>query len=895
MLLAVALCLLCTLHDSQADAGGPSGRRPPPPPHAVAEVRAVRVAQAIAVDGTLEEPVWRQAISVSHLTQSDPIEGAQPSESTVVYVAYDDAALYVAARLYDAHPESIVARLGRRDAELNADRFIVYVDSYHDRRSGFYFGVNAAGAVSDGTLYNDDWDDNSWDGVWEGKAHIDGLGWTVEMRIPYSQLRFRAAEHRVWGINFRREIARRNEIDYLVVRPKNASGFVSRFADLAGIDGITPPRRLEMLPYATSKVERAPLVAGDPFHRGAQYSPGAGADLKVGIGSNLTLSGTINPDFGQVEVDPAVVNLSDVETFFQEKRPFFVDGSSIFDFGHGGSRSYWGFNWSEPQFFYSRRIGRAPQGDVPEGNDSDSSFADVPAGAHILGALKVTGKARGSWNVGALSAVPARALAEVDTSGIRFTKEVEPLAYYGVFRAQKEFPEGRRGWGLMATVAARSFQDPTLRDDVNSSALVLGTDGWTFLDRAKAWVVTGWAGLTRNNGSASRLTDLQQNAQHYFQRPDAIHLRVDSLATSLTGWATRVTLNKQKGDWFANSAVGVIAPQFDNNDVGFLWRTGLINMHAGGGHDWNRPGKVFRFAELGMAAFRSYDWDGDITWSGVFAIANLQFLNYYTMNWDAAYNPWTVSDHLTRGGPLALKPPGYQLDLSTTSNSRKTWVFGLQMGTYQSRGGNNSYLGPSITWRSASRLSLSLQPSVTWNASPTQYIDTFTDSLATATYGHRYVFGDLRQTQVAAGIRADWTFSPRLSLQLYAQPLISAVGYRAFKELARPRSFDFNVYGRDVGTITRDSAGRYHVQATAATSDSFSFADPASSFRSLRGNAVLRWEFLPGSALYVVWTQTRSDDETSGDLQLGHAVDRLLGAQADNVFLVKMTYWWNPR
>ncbi len=424
MLLAVALCLLCTLHDSQADAGGPPGRRLPPPPHAVAEVRAVRVAQAIAVDGMLEEPVWRQAIGVSHFTQSDPIEGAQPSESTVVYVAYDDAALYVAARLYDAHPDSIVARLGRRDAELNADRFIVYVDSYHDRRSGFYFGVNAAGAVSDGTLYNDDWDDNSWDGVWEGKAHIDGLGWTVEMRIPYSQLRFRAAEHRVWGINFRREIARRNEIDYLVLRPKSASGFVSRFADLAGIDGITPPRRLEMLPYATSKVERAPLVAGDPFHRGAQYSPGAGADLKVGIGSNLTLSGTINPDFGQVEVDPA----------------------------------------------------------VPEGNDSDSSFADVPAGAHILGALKVTGKARGSWNVGALSAVTARALAEVDTSGIRFTKEVEPLAYYGVFRAQKEFPEGRQGWGFMATVAARSFQDPTLRDDVNSSALVLWTDVWTFLD-----------------------------------------------------------------------------------------------------------------------------------------------------------------------------------------------------------------------------------------------------------------------------------------------------------------------------------------------------------------------------------------------------------------------------
>src|SRR5437899_1580581 len=253
MLLAVALCLLCTLNDFQAD----PGRRPPPPPHAVAEVRAVRVAQAITVDGMLEEPVWRQAISVSHFIQRDPIEGAQPSESTVVYIAYDDAALYVAARMYDRHPDSIVARLGRRDAQLDSDRFTVFLDPYHDRRSGFYFGVNAAGTLYDGTLYNDDWDDNSWDGVWEGRARIDSLGWTVELRIPYSQLRFRAAGRYVWGVNFRREITRHNEADYLVIRPKNASGFVSRFANLTGIDRIVPPGRLELLAYVTSQIESA--------------------------------------------------------------------------------------------------------------------------------------------------------------------------------------------------------------------------------------------------------------------------------------------------------------------------------------------------------------------------------------------------------------------------------------------------------------------------------------------------------------------------------------------------------------------------------------------------------------------------------------------------------------
>jgi len=891
MLLAVCLWLLSPTPDSQLPPGAPP-RKPP----AIAEVRAVRLAQPITVDGVLDEPAWQQAIRVSHFIQRDPIEGAEPSESTVVYIAYDDAAVYVAARMYDAHADSIVARLGRRDAELDSDRLTVYLDSYHDRRSGFYFGVNAAGTLSDGTLYNDDWNDNSWDGVWEGKAHVDSLGWTVELRVPYSQLRFRATDRYVWGINFRREIARHNEADYLVLRPKNASGFVSRFADLTGIDRITPPRRLELLPYVTSKLEGAPLVAGDPFHKWRQYTPGAGADLRVGVGSNLTLSATANPDFGQVEVDPAVVNLSDAETFFQEKRPFFIEGSSIFAFGQGGARNYWGFNWGQPQFFYSRRVGRAPGGSVRSGSNSDSSCSEVPRGAHILGALKLTGKAAGSWNIGLVSAVTAREVAQVDTSRIRFAKEVEPLAYYGVFRAQKEFPEGRQGLGFMSTVAARRFQDPTLRDDVNSSAQTLGTDGWTFLDHDKKWVLTGWVGLTRNAGTPARITDLQENYVHYFQRPDAHNTRLDTLATSLTGWGARFYLNKQKGDWFSNSALGILAPGFDVKDLGFQFnQSGIINMHAGGGRDWNQPGKVFRSAELGGALFRTYDWDGNVTWTGVFQFGYVQFLNYYLINWSVAYNPQTVNGRLTRGGPLTLNLPGSQGDVSVSSDSRKAWVFGLSFGTYQSASGTNWYAGPSVSWRPAPSVSLSLQPNYSWNSDPAQYIDTFTDSLATATYGHRYVFGDLRQTQLSAGIRLDWTFSPRLSLQLYAQPLLSAVGYRAFKELARPKSYDFNVYGRDVGTITQDSTGRYHVQASAFPGDTLSFDDPASSFRSLRGNAVLRWEFSPGSALYVVWTQTRSDDETAGDFQFGRAMQRLFSAHADNILLAKITYWWNPR
>jgi hypothetical protein len=502
-MLAVLAALAAAVPAQPADS--PAVLRGKDVPAPVAQVLAMRTPRPVVIDGVLADPIWASAQRVSTFLQRDPVEGVAPTESTVVWVAYDDAALYVAARMYDAHPDSIVARLGRRDANTNSDRFVLYLDTYHDHRSGFYFSIDAAGTLWDGTLMNDDWDDNSWDGVWEGRTRIDSLGWTAELRIPYSQLRFLKADHYVWGINLRRTISRKNENDYLVYTPKNSSGFVSRFPELAGIDGVTPPARLEVLPYVTNKAEFAPHAAGDPFFDGSRYTPTIGADLKVGLGSNLTLDATVNPDFGQVEVDPAVVNLSDVETFFNEKRPFFVEGASIFDFGQGGTNNNWGFNWGNPQFFYSRRIGRAPQGGLP----GDAAYSDVPSGTHILGALKLTGKAFNSWNVGAISALTARETADImDTTGARFRTTVEPLTYYGVYRLQKEFHDGRQGVGLLSTVAARHFDDTTLVNQLNSSSLAFGVDGWTALDHSKTWACSRTPYTTSSNPTASTCTSI---------------------------------------------------------------------------------------------------------------------------------------------------------------------------------------------------------------------------------------------------------------------------------------------------------------------------------------------------------------------------------------------------
>jgi hypothetical protein len=863
----ITLCLVLCTAPGRVAADSPLVLAP--------QVRAVRARQAVSVDGRLGEAMWHTAARVSGFVQRDPIEGAAPSESTVVLVAYDDAALYIGARMYDAHPDSIVARLGRRDAYANSDRFNVFLDPYHDRRSGVYFGVDAAGTLYDGVLLNDDWDDDSWDGVWDGRARIDSLGWTAELRIPYSQLRFREAPEYVWGVNFSRDLARRHERDFIVFTPKNGSGFVSRFPDLVGIERVTPPPRLEILPYTRARAQFAPHAVGDPFHDGSAFSPDAGVDAKIGIGSNLTLNATVNPDFGQVEVDPAVVNLSDVETFFQEKRPFFIEGSSIFNFGRGGSNNYWGFNWGDPDFFYTRRIGRSPQGALP-----DAAFSDAPDGTHILGALKLTGKLGASWNIGGLSALTRREFARLaDSGGARSRAEVEPLASYTVLRAQKEFPEGRQGLGFMTTLAARDFNDRRLRADMASGSGAFGVDGWAFLDRSKTWVITGWLGATDVRGDAARITALQRNPQHYFQRPDARSFHLDTTATSLAGWAGRVYLNKQKGNWSSNSAIGVISPGFDVNDLGFLWRAGVINAHVQAGYAWTQPGKVFRSANLGGALFRSWTWDRDVSWTGVFTYGDVQLLNYYELGWRAAYNPQTLNDRRTRGGPLSLNRPGYQVDVNASSDGRKSLVARLASGTYQSAQDRSTYAEVSVSLRPASNVSVSVGPTLMWETTPVQYVTQYADSMAGRTFGQRYVFASLKATELSASIRLNWTFSPKLSLQFYGQPLISAGAYSDFKALARPRSFAFDHWND--GTSSFDSA-------------TFTPPNPDFNFKSLRGNAVLRWEYLPGSTLYLVWTQSREDFEHSGSFNLGNSLRRLTRGRPDNIVMVKLSYWWNP-
>jgi len=856
------------------------------------QVKAFKLNQPVTVDGKLDETAWQMISPISDFKQKEPNQGEAPSEKTEVWIAYDDAALYIAARLYDSSPDSIMALLDRRDNMNTADWFGVFLDPYRDKRTGNYFVVGPSGTMADGVLYNDDWDDSDWDGVWEGKSSIDEYGWTMEMRIPFSQLRFQDKEQQVWGINFRRDIGRKNETDYLVYTPRMESGYVSRFQELVGIEGIKPAKALEILPFATTKAEYTHPAPGNPFNNGSRYTPEFGADVRYGLSSNLILNATVNPDFGQVEVDPAVVNLSDVESFFNEKRPFFVEGANIFtNYGQGGGRNFWNFNFPYTTPFYSRRIGRSPHGNDTLGT---TTFIDMPFATQILGAGKITGKIGDGWNVGSIHAVTAREFADFKTGNTLARAEVEPTTYYGIGRVQRDFNDGAQGLGMMGTYTDRQFSDNVLQDGLNKNASFMGMDGWTFLDSSKSWVITGYGNLSHVEGSKNRLLSLQTNSQHYFQRPDD-NREIDSNATSMTGFAGRMYLIKQKGNFFFNSSVGFIDPDYEVNDLGFQSRADVINMHIGAGYNWTEPDGIFRRKELGGGFGQSFDYQGNLIHQVLVHFGFVQFMNFYSINWNFAINPKeTMNNRRTRGGPLTVNVKGYDLSVSVSSDYSKEVVVEAFGYTYQSPESENNNLGFWIQYRPVRNVTFSIGPDWTLENNTLAYGGgEYNDPTATATFGKRYLFSELLYKQVSANIRLNWTFTPVLSLQLYMQPLVSSGLYSNFKQLVRPRSNEYLVYGTNGSEITK-SGNEYTVDPDGSgPAGSHTFSDPNFNFKSLRGNAVLRWEYLPGSAIYFVWTQNRSDFENIGDMQLNRSVDRLINAKADNIFMIKMSYYFN--
>src|SRR5216117_3107416 len=639
--------------------GGVDSSRPP-------TVTAVRVDRAPVVDGRLDDPEWNLAPAVTDFRQTDPDEGAPVSEATAVRVLYDGTAVYVGARLFDSAPARIVRRLARRDASTHSDEFRVFLDSYHDRRTAFEFIVNAAGVKRD-VLIGDDgnFNDASWGPVWEAAVSIDSLGWSAEIRIPLSQVRFPKEPDQVWGVHFVRWIERKNEQAMFPFIGKKENGLVSRFADLVGIQGVGAPKRLELLPYTVGRgTYLTPQQAGNPFERPESYHRGVGADVKYGVTSSLTLDATLNPDFGQVEVDETFVNLSAFEEFLPEHRPFFIEGTDIFNFGGngGGINSFSG----SPLFLYSRRIGRVPQGEPT----SAGAFESIPTSTTILGAAKLSGRPGGGWSVGMLDAVTARERATVfDTTTRTYSRdEVEPPANYFAGRVRRDASNGNTSIGLLTTAMNRWPGSPAL-DILPRSAYAGGLD---FFRRwgEKTYSVAGSIGASYIEGDPAAIQEAQKSSNRYYRRPDARSFRYDPTRTSIAGLSADLYLNKVAGAWRWSIAGSTNSPGFEVNDLGFQKRVDQISAAAALGHRWTRPGKAFRQASAYLQVTPSWNYDGDAIDRTVKTFGYVQFRNFWTGDWSLSYSPPVADDRLTRGGPLAQKPASWYASADVTTDSR---------------------------------------------------------------------------------------------------------------------------------------------------------------------------------------------------------------------------------
>ncbi len=862
----------------------------------VRDVYAVRLEKPLELDGILSEDLY-SGPSASDFVQFQPYNGDRATEKTDMWIGYDDEALYVGARMWDSRPDSIATRIGRRDENFNSDLFEVIIDAYHDKRTGFSFQINPSGAIRDEAYFNDSWTDLTWDGIWEGKTNIDSEGWTAELRIPYSQLRFDEKETYTWGIFPTRYIKRRGEWDYFVYIPLEESGAMSKAATLHGIRDIKPPKRFSLMPYVASGMSNLPSQESNAFTKGSSSNLGIGTDLRMGIGGNLTLDATINPDFGQVEVDPSVINLSAYETYYQEKRPFFVEGRSIFYFGNSGPTNNWGFNWSSPNFFYSRRIGRAPQGYI----DVDSDSLDQPDATRILAAVKISGKLRGDWSIGGLTALTSREYGSYYLDENKGQQQIEPLTSYNVIRAQKEIDQGRRGIGFIGTLTKRSFSggnldgvdgSNTLSDDLSKQAVTLGLDGWTFFGQERDWALGYWGGMSSVSGTRERIASLQQNSSHYFQRPDAKHVDLDTSLTVLNGYAGRIMLNKERGNIQLNSSVGVISPGFESNDLGRTTITDQINQHVIVGYRWTEPGKVLRTARMDFAYQTNHDFSGVKNGEQIIAMGFLNFLNYWGFNWFYDWMPEVLSNTALRGGPMVIQPTTHRLNIGASTDRRKDISLrgSLRFWTDAGNGHGEDY-SLTANLKLGDQLDISIGPTVSNNLEMNQYIETVEDSLSTAMYGNRYVVGELNQRTVSAEIRISYTFTPRLSLQAYFQPFVSVGRYTRLKEYAAPETYSFTEY--EASAITLDEDGDYVIDPTGDTvaDDEFTIDHPDFNTKAMVGTAVLRWEFSPGSTAYLVWTRSGSNDARPGVYDFGRDMGDVFSAQTDDFIALKITYW----
>jgi Domain of unknown function (DUF5916) len=847
-------------------------------------ITATATATPPKIDGRLDDPVWAQAEAQHGFRRDVPSDGKPATDDVEIRVLYDHDALYVGARLFDAHPELVSRRLNRRDSFSNFnDAFFVLIDSYHDHRTQFIFGVTPAGERRDAIATGDGTGefDTGWDPVWEARTSLDSLGWVAELRIPFSQLRFSQKPVQAWGIQFRRDNVRAGEAVDWQWSPRSEPGQVSKYGHLLGLHDIPAPRRLEFLPYVSSQAQLTQgIPAANPFDDGSKGSMTGGIDVKYGLTSDLTLNATINPDFGQVEADPSVVNLTAYETFFSEQRPFFVEGSNLFLFG-GGTNTY----------FYSRRIGRPPGisllGAAP--------FVDEPASSSILGAVKLAGHTGSGWSIGVLDAVTGREtgrIADATGGGIQ-SVPVEPLSNYGVVRIKRDLGGGSSGFGIMATTVNREI-DPQHFASIRRSAQFGGVDffhRW----RRNTWQVAGHLGASSIGGEPEAIQAAQLASARYYQRPDQSYVSYDPTATSLRGADGELTVAKEGGSWVYGVTSGFTTPGFEVNDAGFQTDADRIHFNAKGGRHWLSPGRLARSAAVDVSVTQDLNFGGVRLAPSGGVSGQIQTQGLATIYLSGVYRFQGLDDRTTRGGPL-FRLPGQVIVAGVYQTDQRKMVAGGFHASYarDGAGSTGEAAAVSLTVQTPHGTRISLAPTYQHSRFDAFYLGAYADPTATATYGARYLFAALDQNVLSVTTRLDLYFTPNLSLQVYAQPFVATAAFGVPKAFTTPRGYAFSSYGANGSTIGVDQTGTTVLDADGSgPSPRFLYPNPDFRIRSIRSNVVLRWEYRPGSTLFLVWNQGRQTAIADPSFRPFHDLAGIFKDDMQNVFLVKANYYFS--
>lgn len=837
------------------------------------QAQAARVPNgSLHLDGRPDEAMWASVPAITDFVQKEPVFGVPPSEAMEIRFAYDDEALWVGAKM-EVKGRQIQAPLTRRDGTFKSEHLWISLDTFHDKRTAYSYGVSASGARMDFLHRSDsEWNrDSGYDPVWEAKAQRNGDGWTAEFRIPFSQLRFNASETQVWGLNADRWIPSKNEDVFWIPIPKDETGWSSRMGELHGISGIKPTRRIELLPYAATTGVKGE-DEGTPFRDGWDQTSRVGLDFKMGLGPNLTLESTLHPDFGQVEADPAEVNLTAFETFFPEKRPFFTEGASIFNAVQG--------------YFYSRRIGGAPSG------EAEGDAVQYPRSSEILAAAKISGRSASGLTMGGLFALTAQEEASVydATSQKVAAVTVGPRTGYAVVRLRQELGGNGSGVGVFLAGVTRDFQktDP-LAALYNKNAFTAYVDfEHRFANRT--YEVSGNLGYTRVTGEPADIERLQRSSARYFQRPDATHVSLDPTRTRLDGGSGNLSLSKGEGRWIFDVGLGFESPEHERNDVGSLQTADGIMAFGALAYRQTQPGLFYSW-QAGVSASGEKNYAGELQRQRAGAEAQVTWRNYWTTFLFMDLQGASQDQRLTRGGPTMGTPPGWSVTFSQGNAFQSpTRVTGRVSFSGNQDGGSRAAVGASLSLQASPRVALSFSPSWSRSTTARQYVDTL-DGGRPITYSQRYVFAAVDQDTLVTTLRASLILKPDLTLDVYTEPFAASGRYHGYGELLAPGSRRLRTYGQGGTSVAVNPDGSRTVVDGAD-----SFVIPNNDFLTLsfRSNIVLRWEYRPGSTLYAVWQQDRSDSPAYARAGFTDLIDSR-SAPGDNIFALKASFFWGGK